>query len=170
MLLSIRVAQTHNFRFLAAFPLYLPMKKMRIRISFAWIAATLLTGCATLSAAPTPTPTLPPPAETPNALFEPTDPTQLVTVKAGETFELVLPSNPSTGYRWDILPELDENIVQFVEQNYLAEQPVIPGSGGVDVWAFRAVNAGDTTVTLGYYPPGNPDDPQEVVTFSIHVE
>jgi inhibitor of cysteine peptidase len=93
-----------------------------------------------------------------------------MTVKTGETFDLVLPSNPSTGYRWGIIPELDENIVEFVEQNYVSEQPVIPGSGGVDVWTFRAGNAGDTTVVLGYYPPSNPNDPEEVVTFSIHVE
>jgi inhibitor of cysteine peptidase len=135
--------------------------------TYFWLITTiLLASCATSA----PTSTLPPTAESPNTLLEPSNPTQLITGKAGETFELVLPSNPSTGYHWDIIPELDETIVQFVEQNYVAEQPVIPGSGGVDVWTFRAVSAGDTTVVLGYYPPGNPDDPQEVVTFSIHVE
>ena len=139
-----------------------------IRILFLLIVTSLLTGCADSSF--TPTPTLPPTAETPNTLPEPTDPTQLITVKAGETFDLVVPSNSSTGYRWNIIPELDENTVQFVEQNYMAEQPILPGSGGVDVWTFRAVNAGDTTVVLGYYPPGNDTNPEEHVTFSIHVE
>lgn len=138
------------------------------RIYFLLIATILLSSCATSS--PTPTPTLPPTAETPNPLPEPSDPTQLITAGAGETFELVLPSNPSTGYRWEILPELDENIVQFVEQDYVSEQPVLAGSGGVEVWTFRTVNTGDTTVVLGYYPPGNTNDPEEVVTFSIHVE
>lgn len=132
------------------------------------IATFLLAGCATSSSSPTPT--LPPTAETPNTLPEPTDHTQLLTVQAGETFELVVPSNSSTGYRWNIVPVLDETIVQFVEQDYIAEQPGIPGSGGVEVWTFRAVNAGDTTVVLGYYPPSNMNDPDEVVTFSTHVE
>lgn len=138
------------------------------RIYFLLITTILLASCATSST--TPTPTLPPTAETPNPLPEPTDPTQLITVNAGETFELVLPSNSSTGYRWNIIPELDENVVQFVEQNYISGQPVIPGSGGVDVWTFRAIGAGDTTVVLGFYPPGNPNEPEEVVTFSVHVE
>lgn len=138
------------------------------RTYFLLITTILLAGCATSST--TPTPTLPPTAETPNPLPEPSDPTQLIAVRADEIFELVLPSNPSTGYHWDIIPELDENIVQFVEQNYISGQPVIPGSGGVDVWSFRAVSAGDTTIVLGYYPPGNTNDPEEVVTFSIHVE
>jgi predicted secreted protein len=38
------------------------------------------------------------------------------------------------------------------------------------VWTFRAISAGDTTVVLGYYPPGNSNDPEEVVTFSLHIE
>jgi inhibitor of cysteine peptidase len=103
-------------------------------------------------------------------LPEPSDPTQLMTVKAGETFELVLPSNPSTGYHWEILPELDGDALEFVGQDYLAEQPVAPGSGGVDVWTFRALNAGDTKIELGYYPPEEDAEPFETVTFSIQVE
>lgn len=133
-----------------------------------WMVTILLAGCAASSS--TPTPTLPPTSEPTTSLPEPTDFTQLITVRAGETFDLVVPSNSSTGYRWDILPELDTTMVEFVTQEYVAEQPVIPGSGGVDVWTFRGLNPGDTTVVLGYYPPGNETDPEEVVTFSIHVE
>jgi inhibitor of cysteine peptidase len=138
------------------------------RIPLVLIAIILLTSCATST--PAPTPTLPPTAEIQNILPETTDHTQLITVKAGETFDLVVPSNSSTGYRWDILPELDVNIVEFVAQDYIPEQPIMPGSGGVDVWTFRAVNPGDTTIVLGYYPPSNATDPDEKVTFSIHVE
>ena len=137
------------------------------RISVLLIATIFLTSCATSSF--TPTPTLPPTAETPNPLPEPTDHTQLIAVTASETFDLVLPSNPSTGYHWEIVPELDENLVEFVAQDYIAEEPIMPGSGGVDVWTFRALNAGDTTIVLGYYPPDNDTDPDETVTFSIHV-
>ncbi|HEX5809668.1 MAG TPA: protease inhibitor I42 family protein [Anaerolineales bacterium] len=138
------------------------------RICVFLIVTILLTGC--VSASPTPTPTLPPTAEPTSSLPEPTDFTQLITVKAGETFDLVVPSNPSTGYRWDLIPELDETRIEFVAQDYIAEEPVIPGSGGVDVWTFRALTPGDTTVVLGYYPPGDQTDPEEAVTFSIHAE
>ena len=138
------------------------------RLCVCLMVTILLAGCATSSS--TPTPTLLPTSEPTTSLPEPTDFTQLITVKAGETFDLVVPSNSSTGYRWDIIPELDETKVQFVTQEYIPEQPVIPGSGGVDVWTFRAVNPGETTVVLGYYPPGNETDPEEVVTFSIQAE
>lgn len=134
-----------------------------------WISAILLTACINPSS--TPTATFPPsPVETENVSLEPTDPTQLITVKAGETFDLVVPSNPSTGYHWDIIPELDANLVEFAEQNYFADQPVVPGSGGMEVWTFRAINPGDTTIVLGYYPPNDDADAEETVTFSIRVE
>lgn len=138
------------------------------RISLVFALTILMTSCATFSF--TPTPTLPPTAETPNPLPEPTDPTQLITVTSGEAFDIVLPSNSSTGYRWHIIPELDENIVQFVEQGYIPEQPVIPGSGGMDIWTFRAVSPGETSIVLGYYPPTSDTNPDETVTFSIQVE
>lgn len=138
------------------------------RIYLLLIAIVFLTGCATSS--PPPTPTLPPTAETPNPLPEPTDPTQLILVKAGETFELVLSSNPSTGYHWEIISELDATIVELVGQNHVPEQPVAPGSGGMDVWTFRALNVGETTIALGYYPPDPDSEPEETVTFSIQVE
>jgi len=138
-------------------------------ISFLLIVLLLLPGCAEASA--TPTPTLAPisTAETPNALPEPTDPSQLIAVKAGETFDIIVPSNASTGYRWKLVESLDEGTVQLVAQDYIPEQPILPGSGGVDVWTFRGVSAGDTRITLGYYPPGNEDEPEETVVFSIAV-
>jgi inhibitor of cysteine peptidase len=146
------------------------MESMMKRIFVLLVTTLLLTGCAAISSTPTPTPPLPPTAETPTTLPEPTDHTQLITVPAGETFELVVPSNPSTGYHWNILAELDASLVEFVQQNFLAQEPVAPGSGGVDVWTFRAISPGDTTIVLGYYPPTSETDPEETVTFSIHVE
>ena len=140
------------------------------RLYFLVIVTILLLSCATLSTAPTPTNSLPPTEETPTTLPEPTDHTQLVTVKSGETFDLVVPANSSTGYHWKIIPDLDTNIVEPVGENYISEQPVMPGSGGVDVWTFRAVNPGDTKIVLGYYPPSNETEPDETVTFSIRVE
>lgn len=140
------------------------------RICFLLMVTIILISCTTFSSTSTPTsiPRLTP--ESPNVLPDPTDPTQLITVKAGETFDIMLPSNSSTGYRWQFVGELDTGVIQLVGQDYIAQQPVIPGSGGMDVWTFQAVNAGDTTVELGYYPPSNDAVPDETVTFSIHVE
>ena len=99
-----------------------------------------------------------------------TDSSQSIIVKAGQTFDIVLSSNPTTGYRWNLIGELDANVVQLVGQDYISQQPVLVGSGGVDVWTFRAINPEHTTIVLGYYPPGNETEPDKTVTFSIQVQ
>lgn len=74
-----------------------------------------------------------------------TDPFQPMEVLAGETFNIVIDSNPSTGYHWEIVNELSG--VEFVSTEYTADEPVAPGSGGVDVWMFKAVSSGETQIT-----------------------
>jgi len=57
----------------------------------------------------------------------------------------LLPANLSTGYSWKIVGTPDAGLVQSVGQNYIAEQPVLPSSGGVGVWTFSALTPGNTT-------------------------
>lgn len=101
---------------------------------------------------------------------QPNDPQVSIDASAGKEFKVILPSNPSTGYHWEIVGELDKNVVEFVSKDYRADEPVMPGSGGSDVWVFKAVGAGETAITLGYYPPSNNADPQETKTFSVIVK
>jgi inhibitor of cysteine peptidase len=104
-------------------------------------------------------------------VFQISDPAKQLEAAAGNEFKIVIASNPSTGYHWELMDELDETIVQFVSREYRADEPVMPGSGGADVWTFKAVAAGETTITLGYYPPSNdPVDPEQVVVFSLTVK
>ncbi|NOH01564.1 MAG: peptidase inhibitor I42 [Chloroflexi bacterium] len=99
------------------------------------------------------------------------DPAQPIEAAAGDEFTIVLDANPSTGYHWELVEELDAGVVQFVSRDYSADQPVTIGSGGVDVWTFQAVGAGETQITLGYYPPSNdPEEPQQTVTFTVTVK
>ncbi len=97
-----------------------------------------------------------------------TDPAQPIEVQAGETFHIVVDSNPSTGYHWELVGELSG--VELVSRDYTADEPVAPGSGGVDVWTFNAVSAGEVQITLGSFPPdANVTEPEQTVTFDIVV-
>ncbi len=140
------------------------------RTYFLLIITALLISCATLLPTSTSTSLPNPTPEEPNVLPATTDPSQPITTKPGETFDIVLSSNPTTGYHWNLIGESDANVVQLIGQDYISQQPVLVGSGGVDVWTFRAINAGDTTIVLGYYPPGNETEPDKTVTFSIHIQ
>lgn len=98
-----------------------------------------------------------------------TDPAQPIEVQAGDVFHIVVDSNPSTGYHWDIVGE--PSGVEFISSEYTADEPVIPGSGGVDVWTFNAVSAGQTQITLGSFPPGaDVTEPAQTVTFNVVVK
>ena len=143
------------------------MKKIYLLLS----VATLSIACLTLT--PTTEPTLEPAIEsTPETAIEPpatSDPAQPIDVQAGETFVIVLDTNPSTGYHWEVLGELIG--AEFVSRDYIADEPVMPGSGGVDVWTFKALSAGEAQVTFGNYPPSTEGgEAQQTVTFNISVK
>jgi len=109
--------------------------------------------------------------EADDEIFEISDPAKQLEVQAGNEFKIIIESNPSTGYHWEFAEELDESVVKFVSREYRAQEPVMPGSGGVDVWVFEAVAAGQVDITLGYYPPSNdPVEAQQIVTFVVTVK
>jgi predicted secreted protein len=104
---------------------------------------------------------------------EPTDPASTIEAKVGQEFEIVIESNPTTGYHWEIVEDsLDENIVQFVTREYEStSDPGLLGGGGIDIWTFKALNAGEAKIMLGYYPPSNtPTDPERMETFTVNVQ
>jgi len=103
-------------------------------------------------------------------VFQISDPAKQLEAASGNEFKIVIPSNPSTGYHWELVEELDETIVQFVSREYRADEPVMPGSGGADVWTFKAVSPGATTIQLGYYPPSANEPAEQEVVFTLLVK
>ncbi len=99
------------------------------------------------------------------------DPSKNLEAQVGSEFKIIIDSNPSTGYYWELGDDLDEEIVKFVSKDYNADEPVAPGSGGRDVWVFKAMSAGEAHITLWYYSPSNElADPQQKVTFIVTVK
>jgi inhibitor of cysteine peptidase len=125
-----------------------------------FILAILLVGCTTSN-----------PTAAPSTRPAVTDPATPIEVQAGETFNIVIDDNPSTGYHWEFTDELDGNIVEFVSRDYTVDEPVMPGSGGVDIWIFKALSAGQAQIALGSFPPGADDgEAAQTVTFNIIVK
>jgi len=146
---------------------------MKRLIPFLTGMALIQSACSTLpTRTPPPSPRVPVnPGGAVGETADVTDPRKPMEVKAGEAFSIVLESNISTGYHWELIGKLDKEVVQFVSQDYQAAEPVLPGSGGVEVWAFKAIAAGETAITLGYYPPANePAEPAQTMTFIIKVK
>ena len=75
---------------------------------------------------------------------------QTLQVAPGETFEIALESNPTTGYTWQA--EYDEKCLELVGQAFEPSSDLI-GAGGIETLVFKAVEDGETKVTLVYQRP-----------------
>ena len=77
-----------------------------------------------------------------------------VAVKTGDTVQVILEGNPTTGYQWTAtLTDKDKAIAQqqgdaaYVQQS--TDSSVV-GAGGTYTFTFKAVAAGQATLTFAY--------------------
>ena len=126
---------------------------MKLKISFILLQCILLSACT-------------------RAAAQPSDPQVVIEKIVGDEFRLVLESNPSTGYHWEAVGGLDSNVVELISKYYQSTSEVtLVGGGGVEIWVFRATGVGQTTITLGYYPPsGSGAEPEKTQTFTVKVD
>lgn len=94
-----------------------------------------------------------------------------VELQKGQTLVITLESNPSTGYRWEVV-ESDESILrQMGEPEFKVSdprEPPPPGAGGLEIWRFEATNAGQMALELVYHRPWEEGE-EPLETFSLHV-
>jgi inhibitor of cysteine peptidase len=69
------------------------------------------------------------------------------TIRVGDSFELRLPENPSTGYRW-LIHEPVGPVVEVEDNSFVLSAPGLPGAGGLRSWRFRAMQTGRALLTL----------------------
>ena len=96
-----------------------------------------------------------------------------VQLAPGKKFKLVLTSNPSTGYHWDVVT-LDPAVVQQGEVLARAQDarsgPPLAGAPVTMVWTFKTVAPGHTGLKLAYHPPApQPGASEQTYTADITV-
>ena len=96
-----------------------------------------------------------------------------IAAKVGQEFTITLPSNPTTGFRWALVGTPDSARVALVGDGsrYVNTEGNQPGAGGVEIWTFRGVGAGQATITLQYSRPNDPNiAPGPTETFTVNVQ
>lgn len=93
------------------------------------------------------------------------------TLRVGDVLNLVLDSNPSTGYSWQVTQNDEKVLLQLGEPQFsLGNQTPMPGAGGTETFQFKAVGKGQTTLTLVYVRPWEKTvTPTPQNTFSVQV-
>ena len=92
----------------------------------------------------------------------------------GQSFVVSLPANAGTGYQWQLVDRNNSDILSLVSSNYLPDndqlgghQAPMVGSGGKQLWKFRAEKAGSYTLQLSYSRPWESVTPIDSFTLKV---
>lgn len=91
--------------------------------------------------------------------------------KKGDRFTIELPSNPTTGYKWQLAQPLAvKSIVGISKSEYKPKKTGLIGSGGTQVFTLRARRQGTIHIIFEYKRPWEKDtEPAEIKEFVIEV-
>ena len=94
-----------------------------------------------------------------------------VQVGVGGTVTLTLESNPTTGFSWNKLEDVDKSILKLEKNDYKQKSSPagMVGVGGRDTIVYRALKAGKAKIDLIYMQPWEPDS-QFNTKYTVTVE
>lgn len=96
--------------------------------------------------------------------------TELIAVNNGETFDIDLTANWSTGYRWSWVNRSCITVADTINFEYVTQDPGLGGSAGTEIWTFLAKSPGEETLIFIYLPPGATGNEEgERMTFNVLV-
>ena len=84
-----------------------------------------------------------------------------IETQTGEAFTITLKANLTTGYQWQLAKPAEEGAVQLISSEYSADKTGLAGSGGKQVWVFKALKAGKSNIAFQYVRPWEKDSPPE---------
>ena len=94
-----------------------------------------------------------------------------VNVSNGGTLIVALTSNPSTGYAWSVVSPEPKNLELDGQPKYVPPGSTTPvvGAPGTEVFTFKAVEKGTSTLKMEYRRSFEPNEPAQE-TFSVEVQ
>lgn len=128
------------------------------KLFFPLLALILLTACA----------------ETPSAIdLDAANNGVSLETTTGQTINITLDSNITTGYKWNLVGEPDAKVLKLLSSDYVAPgasgTPLV-GAGGKEVWKFQTTGRGTTLLKLAYFRPFDPNQVAQNFTATIVVK
>lgn len=101
--------------------------------------------------------------------FSEVDSERKIVLSVGRTFEIVLPSNPTTGYTWTLVSD-NPNVVAEQSNKYVSDVSGRVGVGGNTTWSLKARSHGEAVLVFTYQRPWEENvAPTKTVTFTVSV-
>ena len=89
-----------------------------------------------------------------------------VEMSVGDSLTITLPSDTGTGYSWSSWVS-DEIILQLSEDKYIGQV----GTGGKEIWTFKALTEGTCTIEMEYRPPQEEDaTPAQTFNLTVNIQ
>ncbi len=79
--------------------------------------------------------------------------TGVLKLNVGDEFIIMLSSNRTTGYQWQIDRPLDGNKIKQSGLVYVPDKTGLVGSGGKEEWKFKARGTGKSKISFKYVRP-----------------
>ncbi len=86
------------------------------------------------------------------------DAASTVEIIVGNTLEIALEGNPTTGYMWEVAYVDTDVLIQVCEPEFRPKSDA-RGSGGKIIMSFKAVSVGQTLLKLMYHRPFEKNKP-----------
>jgi len=112
-----------------------------------------------------------PPVEPEEVNVDEGDAGSQVELEQGQILVITLESNPTTGYRWEQAETQEFILEQMGEAEFKPSdtgEPPLVGTGGWEIFRFKAISAGEMTLQLVYHRPLE-EGVEPLKTFSIQV-
>ncbi len=94
-----------------------------------------------------------------------------IELEQGQILVGTLESNPTTGYRWEVVETQESILEQMGEAEFEPSdkgEPPLVGGGGSEIFRFKAIGVGQMTLQLVYHRPWE-EGVEPLKTFSLHV-
>ncbi len=93
------------------------------------------------------------------------------TAKVGDTIEVIIPGNMTTGFSWAAaLAEKDAALLQLVGEPTYATDAAPVGGGGTFTFIFKAMAKGEASLKLVYTRPWESDAPDKTFSATVTIE
>lgn len=94
-----------------------------------------------------------------------------VQLKRGQTLIVSLPSNPTTGYRWNVQEVSEAQLKSLGPEVFSSPEKDVIGGDGVSTWRFQAAEPGQGRLYFTYLRPWESDgEPAGLFDCRVEVE
>ena len=80
--------------------------------------------------------------------------TEIVVDTFADLLTVTLCSNPTTGFKWELVENTDEMVLEYKSNEYLPPEATgAVGAGGKEIWTFKPLKHGESTISMEYGRP-----------------